>query len=381
MSESFIYRPERAGLWEYLPAAAFAAITLGGFAVGIQTLRAIPADKWSEMADWKKVVQGESTRILTSQLNEKFIFSKAFTATERAVSWNLARDTGAQVRPGCTGWFFLTDELSSFDGAAQNAKARAWMVGQVATLLKAQGIPLVVAVVPDKARMESSHTCGMYRPAAFGPRMDQWIGELQQAQVPVLDLRLPLQAVSGERYYRTDSHWNEAGANAVAAYIATQLRQKQWISSDAAPLNADSVKSRQGERMGDLYKVSSLEGLPAWARPATEITTLSEVAPVVVNSDDLFGDSGLPALSLIGTSFSLRGNFVPFLSRHVGAPVANLAKDGGGFDGAAQAYFHSKEFSQDAPKLVLWEIPERMIQRPFEPKERAWFERLRQGKL
>ncbi|GGX44370.1 alginate O-acetyltransferase AlgX-related protein [Undibacterium squillarum] len=381
MSESFQYRPEKAGVWKYLPALAFGLITVGGLIAGVRSLQQIPAEKWTEMADWRKVAQGESTRVLTSQLNEHFIFSKDFAATERAVSWNLARDTGAQVRPGCPGWFFLTEELTTFDGGPQNARARAWMVTEVARQLKQRGIPLVIAMVPDKARIEAAQTCGLHRPAAFAARYDLWMNEVRAAGITVLDLREPLQQVQGERYYRTDSHWNEAGASAVSAYIAQQLRQQQLITTDAAPMNAETVKSRQGERMGDLYKLSSLNDVPLWARPATEVTTLSDVAPVAVQSDDLFGDSGLPALSLIGTSFSLRGNFVPFLSRHVGAPVANLAKDGGAFDGAAQAFFHSKVFEQEPPKLIVWEIPERMLQRSFDAKERAWYQTLKQGKL
>jgi hypothetical protein len=29
----------------------------------------------------------------------------------------------------------------------------------------------------------------------------------------------------------------------------------------------------------------------------------------------------------------------------------------------------------------VWEIPERMLQKPFKPSERAWLESLKQGKL
>jgi hypothetical protein len=56
--------------------------------------------------DVQKIVQGEATRMFTTQLNEHFSWSKTFAKFERAVRWNLARDAGPNVRVGCDGWFF-----------------------------------------------------------------------------------------------------------------------------------------------------------------------------------------------------------------------------------------------------------------------------------
>jgi len=382
MSESFSFDAKKAGLWRFVPALSFAAILATGFAVTISSLRDIPAQKWQQMAHLQKIAQGESSRTFTSQLNEHFLWSKPFAQIERAVTWNLAGDTGAQVRTGCSGWFFLTDELSTYSGGAQNANARAYMVGEVGRMLKARGVTLVVTVVPDKSRIEQARLCGLHRPLAFADRIDAWESLLAGKQIRLIDLRAVLAGVNGgDAYYRTDSHWNEAGADAAAKAIVEQLRAWKLAEVPAHPVAADAVKTVVSERMGDLYRVSSLDGLPGWARPALEKTAVSIVAPVVNQSDDLFGDAGLPALALVGTSFSLRGNFVPMLSQHLGAPVANLAKDGGDFDGAALSYLRSATFQKEAPKVVLWEIPERMLQKPFKPSERAWLEDLKQGRL
>ncbi len=142
-----------------------------------------------------------------------------------------------------------------------------------------------------------------------------------------------------------------------------------------------AIKTVTEERPGDLFRVSNLEGVPLWLRPPVEKVASSTVAPVANKSDDLFGDGGLPSIALVGTSFSLRGNFVPFMSQHLGVPVANLAKDGGDFDGAAMAYLQSKAFQQEPPKVVIWEVPERMLQKPFKESERQWLEKLKQGQL
>jgi len=381
MDESFSFDAKKAGAWRFVPAVAFAAMMVTGLVVSIASLREIAPKAWQEMAPWARIVQGESTSRFTSQLNTHFVWSKPFAKIQRAVDWNIARDTGAAVSAGCSDWFFLTDELTTFGGSAQNANARAYMVGQVAQLLKQRGVSLVVAVVPDKTRVEEAHLCGVHRPAGFALRGENWMNSVKAYHVEVIDLLDVLVAEKGERYYRTDSHWNETGANAAALAIARRLQELQLADKTDLQPAVGAIKTVTVERPGDLFRVSNLEGLPRWFRPPIEKVASSTVAPVVNKSDDLFGDGGLPAVALVGTSFSMRGNFVPFMSQHLGVPVANLAKDGGDFDGAAMAYLESKTFQQEPPKVLVWEVPERMLQRPFKETERQWFNRLKQGQL
>ncbi len=91
-----------------------------------------------------------------------------------------------------------------------------------------------------------------------------------------------------------------------------------------------------------------------------------ELRGATSNADDLFGDAGLPNVALIGTSFSRNSNFVGFLQKALNAPVGNFSKDGGEFSGAAKAYFESPAFKQTPPKLLIWEIPERDLQTPYD---------------
>ncbi|MFZ6689492.1 alginate O-acetyltransferase AlgX-related protein [Undibacterium sp. SXout11W] len=381
MSESFSFDAKKAGAWRYVPAVSFAAIMLTGLVVSVSSLMNVPQKTWQEMAPVQSIVQGESTRRFTTQLNEHFLWSKPFAKIQRAVDWNIAHDAGAAVSAGCTDWFFLNDELSTFDRATQNANARAYMVGQVALQLKQRGVSLVVAVVPDKTRIEQEHLCGIHRPAAFDQRAENWSNALRKNQIEVIDLREALESVKTERYYRTDSHWNETGADAAALAIARRLQDLQLADKTDLKPAPGAIKTVTEERPGDLFRVSNLEGVPLWLRPPVEKVASSTVVPVANKSDDLFGDGGLPSIALVGTSFSLRGNFVPFMSQRLGVPVANLAKDGGDFDGAAMAYLQSKAFQQEPPKVIIWEVPERMLQRPFKPTELQWLEKLKGGNL
>lgn len=372
MSECFSFDPKKAGWTRFIPVAAFSVIMLGGFAVTQTSLRDVPAEKWEGVGDPRRLLEGEATRQFSAQLNDHFLLSKSFAKIERGVTWVIAGDTGASVRQGCPDWLFLSDELTPHANAADNASARAKIISQTASDLQKSGIKLVVAVVPDKTRIEENHLCGLHRPVAFANRVNDWVATLANNRVEVLNFTPTLAAMTGERYYRSDSHWNERGADLAAKTLAERLQVLKLVDKPATPPDPKAIQSSKAERSGDLMRVSNLEGLPAWMRPATELTQVSKVAPVAVASDDLFGDAGLPTVALVGTSFSRAANFVPFLSQHLGAPVANLSKDGGDFDGAAFSYLNSKEFKSQPPKVVVWEVPERMLQKKLTASEKKW---------
>jgi alginate O-acetyltransferase complex protein AlgJ len=92
----------------------------------------------------------------------------------------------------------------------------------------------------------------------------------------------------------------------------------------------------------------------------------------------LLDETPAPELTVIGTSFSRRANFVPSLSLALDAPVENMAEDGGGVTNAAIAYFAKPEFLKTPPRAIVWEIPERMIEEPVAASDEHWAQTLRQ---
>ncbi|MFZ6771526.1 alginate O-acetyltransferase AlgX-related protein [Undibacterium sp. SXout7W] len=372
MTESFTFDMKKAGWMRFIPAVSFASILVAGFAVTMTSLRDVAEKDWAGMSEPRRILEGESTRRFSTQLNSHFLLSKPFAHIERAVTWGIAGDTGTSVRTGCDGWLFLADELTPYPAAKQNALARADIVTKLDSVLKKRGIQLVMAVVPDKSRIEHSHLCGLHRSPGFADRVDDWITPLRQQKIEVIDLRVALNETPGERYYRTDSHWNESGADSAARAIAQRLQALHLVDKPASPIPSGAIQSRMVERSGDLIRVANFDGLPAWLRPPADTTQQSTVAPVSVASDDLFGDTGLPTVALVGTSFARASNFVPLLSQFLGAPVANMAKDGGDFEGSAMAYLSSKAYQKEPPKVLLWEVPERMLQKPLTRSEQIW---------
>ncbi len=294
---------------------------------------------------------------------------------ERGLSWQLAGDLGPRVREGERDWLFLVDELTPHADGARDAAARAQEVIWLNQRLARQGIALLVAVIPDKSRVAAEHLGSLQRPAIFANRVKDWTARLAQAGVEVIDLNDTLAGLQARRqspFLRTDSHWSEAGAEAAAARISGQIQRLN--SAEQSSPGWQMTGRERLPRPGDLVKLAGIEWLPPALQPRPESVQQSRFEPIATvtpnllrinagnaDNDDLFGDAELPAIAVIGSSFSRNSNFVPFLAQHLQTRVANFAVDGGDFAGAARAYLGSAAFKQTPPRLLLWEIPERVL--------------------
>jgi alginate O-acetyltransferase complex protein AlgJ len=372
MTASSDFPPPPSGL--AIRTSKVAGLTLAAFmAVGLVATGALmvsgkvqwlPADTTAD-----NVLHGEVTHALAKQLSSSFL-AKQMADLERGASWLVLNDTGPRVRQGCPGWLFLTDELRLNRHAQANADTKAQAVIELQQSLSKRGIELLVAVVPDKSRIASSELCSVYRPADLQRRVADWTQALTGAGVKALDLTATLQPLGAQAYLRTDTHWSETGADAAAKAVAEQVRH---MGIEATPVRRFEAQSDpEALRPGDLVRLAGIDWLPLSLQPAVErvavtrITEQTSATPASGDSlDDLFGDSDLPNVALIGTSFSRNSNFAGFLQRALGAPIGNFAKDGGEFSGAAKGYFGNPAFRQTPPRLVIWEIPERDLQTPY----------------
>lgn len=365
--------PSRAAL---LPAAAFALALVLGLVAGVASLSRAPAQAWKGIDEPESVASGESGARVSRLLNDHFALRDAFHRVERGVSWVLLGDLGPRVRGGCPGWLFLKDELEIHPDPAGAAAMRAELAARAGERLAARGAKLLLVIVPDKSRIEREHLCGLRRPARFEGRVAGWVADLEARGVSALDLAPALAGQPGERYYRTDSHWNEEGARASAQAIAGRLRAQGLAQAVPAP---GPLAAERVPRRGDLVRVAGLDGLPDGIGPGVEIVQRYAVPAPAAASDDLFGDAGVPKVAVVGSSYSRSANFVPFLARELGEPVVNAAREGADFDGAARAYLEGATFRDTPPRIVVWEVPERAIGIPPKPAERQWLESLAGG--
>lgn len=361
-----------------LAGVVLAAVLLFGLVSSVLTLGSEQGRALMASFTLAEVADGTATDKLAKTLNDDLLGGDILAETAHAVDWVVLGDLGTQVRLGCDGYLFLREEFDVQPGGAAAIERRAAMAGDVSRLLAAKGIHLTVVVTPDKSRMMTAERCGLRRSAASAGRIDAFHGALAARGVDGFDLR-PAIAGADQPYYKTDTHWNEAGAGAAAKAIAAHL-----AAADRAPEAGPPVAVVAGvprERVGDLIRLAGLDGVPEPFRPAGDLVAESEITMPAVEADDLLGDMVGPPVAVIGSSYARNGNFIGFLAAALSAPIADMARDGGAFAGAAMPYFDNPAFTETPPRVIVWEIPERVLDSAITPDEETWAADLADGKL
>jgi alginate O-acetyltransferase complex protein AlgJ len=353
-----------------LPGVALLAILLIGLATSLYTLVFKRGELPAKDISWSAAVNGTTTIAIDDFLQHANPLETPLVTVDRVTSYMLTGDLGARVRRGCGNWLFLTDELALNHDRLGNAAKHLRMVEEVAAYLKSRNVGLVVAPVPDKSRVQTAELCGIDRPAAIAGRLGDFETRLKSSGINVVDLLTPLNALGGERYYRTDTHWNERGARSAADAIASALKQAGLAPTQKAEFKVST--DPEHERVGDLIRLAGLDNVPYPLRPRGDQESPTTIAESADANVGLLDETPAPQLAVVGTSFSRRANFVPFISLALGSPVENEAEDGGGVANAAMAYFAKPEFQKTPPKAIVWEIPERMIEEPVSDKDIEW---------
>jgi len=359
---------------EKLQGAAMVAILVGGFAMGMVTLADQRAhEKLVETSNLPAMLAGKTAAAINYAMAHYLPVDEAFREIGGVLRWRLFASGGPQVWSGRHDWLFLTEELRPWPDAARIQETRADTVQHVAAQLHARGIDLLVAVVPDKARLMAAELDGP-RAAENGPRFDAFVSQLRQRGLPVVDLNAPLAEAARAKqvFYRTDTHWNQDGAaiaaRAVAGAVTTGIDRSHPFRTETAPAETDGP--------GDLLRLMSLDNVPdgLWLklRPHADRQHLEKTVDAAPSDGgDLLGDASAIEVALIGSSYSVNANFIGRLREALSADVSNFAKAGGGFAGSAHSYFAGTAFRETKPKLVIWEIPERVIGQPLTEDDRA----------
>lgn len=342
----------------------FFGLLSSGHLISLQGLVTAPANTQLFPALHGAITQGWARQLADARM--PMIFAQA----ERGASWWLLGDLGPRVRQGCPGWLFLSDELAIDPQAQAHASQKAVAIISLNQQLSRRGVHLLVVIVPDKTRIAAAQRCALPRPAVLEPRIRAWARQLGSHGVHTLDLTATLSPLGADAFRRTDTHWNERGAQAAAEAIGERFNE---LKLQALPRQAfDLHTAAPALRPGDLVHLAGIDGLPLGLQPAPEYAAHSEASPrddgtplAPLSLAALLGDDNLPNTALVGTSFSRNANFAGFLQQALGAPIGAFAKDGGGFCGAMNAYLKSPTFTAGTVRQVIWEIPERDLQSAY----------------
>ena len=309
--------------------------------------------------NWLDFRQGRSTGALEKQLDQKLPARSTLIGAANSVRYLLTGSGGEQVRTGKHGWLFLTEELRFDADGSANLKARAELLGAASRSLERQGVRLIVALVPDKARVYSSMLATGRYPDYNSPRYANALSAFHKQGVTTVNLLPPLvQAASqAEVYYRTDTHWNQIGAKVAAEAVASTIKQ---LGQELQKTSFSSKKAAPVERPGDLIRLMGLGDTAHMLGLQPDAEAPETTLQVGADSADLLGDNAVQVV-LTGTSYSLRANFVGYLQQSLSAKVLNAAKDGGGFLEATTLYLKNEAFNSSKPKVLVWEVPERYL--------------------
>ena len=358
-------------------AVAVIALLGWGFWQGITAMGKPEAqERIRNTLSWSALLKGETAAAVNHAMAHNLPVDPQFRAAGGIFRWMLFGAAGPQVRAGCDDWLFLTEELRPWPDAEAHQATRVAALKRAADALARQDVQLLVAVVPDKARVYSAELCGVPWSAQSQARYGAFTTALQSAGLQSIGL-LPVMleaAGAAPAFYRTDTHWSQAGAAAVAAALAPEVRARGIAPSEEFRTTAEPADSNGP---GDLLRLMSLDKVPDWLRPAPDRQRkeTTEAAQPAEASGGLLDDTPAPPVTLVGSSYSVNANFHGRLQQALGVPVANFAEAGGGFWRAANTYFTGEAFRETPPKLVIWEIPERVVGQPIDAAERKFLER------
>ncbi|MEO6959015.1 MAG: hypothetical protein ABI081_03400, partial [Burkholderiaceae bacterium] len=312
--------------------------------------------KPSELAlptSWHDFTVGKTTHALADALDKRMPLRTDFIAIANGLRYRLLHGSVDDAVIGRDGWLFLTEEFSDDGHEKQPFETHIKLITETQQALSAQGVQLLVALVPDKSRVYSKYLMTGEYPAYHASRYADALRELRQNHVNVVDLLTPLEAgkAGGATYYRTDTHWNQRGAR-IAAYAIAAVAFDGRPCDPATPFQTTTT-GPLAPHHGDLVRLLGLDHAPSLLRPSPDLeapVATKEKPGSDAGSMGLFGDAGVPVV-LIGTSFSLRGNFNGALQEAMQCRVLDSAQDGGGLLQSPTAYFNDEAFKQSKPKL------------------------------
>ena len=258
---------------------------------------------------------------------------------------------------GKDGWYFRSsqDLTTKFDVSPDNIA----LFKQLAAALKEKGTDLIVAYPPTRGIAAAAYLpddIKDYDPADAARLYNGLIQIMNSSGVNFVGLSAPKSGASF--FYKADLHWTSEGAMDMAQAVAAAAKKLPSYQG----LKKSEFRNEPLPDAPDEQKFAEpLEGICNFS-PEPEMAILNETVPAKEGSTtaDLFS-SEFPRVVLVGTSNSNRDdndmNFSGRLKEALSADVYNAAVAGGGLEDAMLSYLASKEYRDNPPKLIVWEIP------------------------
>jgi alginate O-acetyltransferase complex protein AlgJ len=270
---------------------------------------------------------------------------------------------------GKNDWLFLRSELSS-PAEAPGKTETISLIGRLNKVFAANGVNMVVTVVPAKARLYAEHLPDTIKLHDYMLSNYESITKaLQAAGVAVIDLNTlfmssPLRNSDPYLFYRLDGHWNFTGAKLAADTLKAGLDANPVLKS---ALNATSEVAFQ-RNVEKRKRPSKAGDLIALVPPNSGTFAPEQVTWVrVIRTQEQNEANRMPiGITVQGSSFSQDWTgFVDALRFVLQRDILNVSVPAhiGSWVGM-ESYLSSDAFQNNVPKLLIWERPEYTMRAP-----------------
>ena len=279
---------------------------------------------------------------------------------------------------GKNDWLFYRYELTqAADAAGTNQSID--LTRRFGKVLAANGIELALTWVPLKMRIYSEHLPDDIKINDYmAGNYDRMSRSLQAAGVNVTNLnsvflKSPKRTMDPPLFFRLDTHWSPSGAMLAAETIKAEIDANPILKKvfDATPEVAYkiNVATRKRPSKGRDLVDQLPKPLPTFAPEMLAQVNIQRTQPP---KEDLLGNAAPTALTLVGSSYSMEWTGFTDALRYalqrdilsVGVPA-----DQGSWVGM-ESYLRDDAFQTRAPKLLIWEMPERDMRAPPDHKFR-----------
>ena len=255
---------------------------------------------------------------------------------------------------GKEGWLFPAwGSLSEVDETAVQSSTA--LIAEAKQALAAGGVQLEVLVLPDKVTFyEDRLPEGRVISDSVTRRYDTIRNALQAAGVDTLDARKVLadtRASGKDVFYRSDQHWTQPAADAIADAIAARIKQKvpnlAGTPGTGMPLGSETRERRYGD-LAELF-------LDPAQRAAIGRDTF--VVRRAAEGQSLLDDDKAPVHVTGHSMVQAYFGFPQKLSNDIDRPVTVNWKSGNvGPWVVLLEYLESAEFRDNPPQVLVWQM-------------------------
>ena len=352
-----------------LAAIVFLLTILGGFASAAGMFLLVLSDRPAAVLPQDQnvvpaLLQGGFSSAIDTFTEENHPVRDGAVAFITALRLTFFREGTGPVVIGSDYRFYTMEEFEHHPSDARILAERVQWINTVAKAFRRDNVPLVIVLVPSKARVENRDLSSRWRSLANHDRYEYALQAIKNGPAHPVDPRNALAEMS-EPFLRTDTHWTPAGAARVADLVRKKYENIQHAGQTTATVYA-LEESETVLHRGDLMQFVPLGRWERFFPLSREQVTIREVRQL----DDqpqggLFDSPDIP-FTLVGTSFSAGNvwNFQDALRHGLQGDVLDFAEEGLGPFVPMQRYLTGETYREIPPMLVVWEIPERYLTIP-----------------